>query len=106
MQASAVRRKSPFSSDPADAPLTLTALLWSSSFAIGRAVRDDISPTATKKAASSSSERLVHGGAQLHPRAAAIGDDADREVRPQPAIATGSQRTFILQRRLGTLAAS
>jgi drug/metabolite transporter (DMT)-like permease len=45
-QASAVRRKSSFPFDPTDAALTLTALLWSSNFVIGRAVRDDISPTA------------------------------------------------------------
>lgn len=37
-------RSSRFSFDPTYAALALTALLWSSNFVIGRAVRDDVSP--------------------------------------------------------------
>jgi drug/metabolite transporter (DMT)-like permease len=37
-------RRSRFSFDPIYAALALTALLWSSNFVIGRAVRDDVSP--------------------------------------------------------------
>jgi len=40
------RLKSWFSFDPTYAALTLTALLWSTNFIIGRAVRDDVSPAA------------------------------------------------------------
>jgi drug/metabolite transporter (DMT)-like permease len=46
MQVTAARWKSSFPFDPNSAALTLTALLWSSNFVIGRAVRDDVSPTA------------------------------------------------------------
>jgi drug/metabolite transporter (DMT)-like permease len=46
MQDTAGRWKSPFPFDPNYAALTLTALLWSTNFIIGRAVRDDVSPTA------------------------------------------------------------
>ena len=45
-QVSAARLKSSFPFDPTYAALTLTALLWSSNFIIGRAVRDDVSPAA------------------------------------------------------------
>ena len=44
MQVTAARWKSSFPFDPTYAALTLTALLWSTNFIIGRAVRDDISP--------------------------------------------------------------
>ena len=46
MQDTATRWKSSFPFDPTYAALTLTALLWSTNFIIGRAVRDDVSPTA------------------------------------------------------------
>ncbi len=46
MQGTAARWKSSFPFDPTYAALTLTALLWSTNFIIGRAVRDDVSPTA------------------------------------------------------------
>jgi drug/metabolite transporter (DMT)-like permease len=46
MQDTAARWKSSFPFDPTYAALTLTALLWSTNFIIGRAVRDDVSPTA------------------------------------------------------------
>jgi drug/metabolite transporter (DMT)-like permease len=46
MQVTAPRWKSLFPFDPTYAALTLTALLWSSNFIIGRAVRDDVSPAA------------------------------------------------------------
>src|SRR5215470_18836337 len=42
----AARGKPSFPFDPTYAALTLTALLWSSNFIIGRAVRDDVSPAA------------------------------------------------------------
>jgi drug/metabolite transporter (DMT)-like permease len=44
MQVTAARWKSSFPFDPTYAALTLTALLWSTNFIIGRAVRDDVSP--------------------------------------------------------------
>jgi drug/metabolite transporter (DMT)-like permease len=44
MQVTAARCKSSFPFDPTYAALTLTALLWSTNFIIGRAVRDDVSP--------------------------------------------------------------
>ena len=44
MQVTAARWKSSFPFGPTYAALTLTALLWSSNFIIGRAVRDDVSP--------------------------------------------------------------
>lgn len=43
MQTAAARLRLPF--DPTYAALALTALLWSTNFVIGRAVRDDVSPT-------------------------------------------------------------
>ena len=46
MQDTAARWKSSFPFDPTYAALTLTALLWSTNFIIGRAVRNDVSPTA------------------------------------------------------------
>ena len=46
MQDTATRWKSSFPFDPTYAALTLTALLWSTNFIIGRAVRDDVSPAA------------------------------------------------------------
>ena len=46
MQDTAARWKSSFPFDSNYAALTLTALLWSTNFIIGRAVRDDVSPTA------------------------------------------------------------
>ncbi len=46
MQDTAARWKSSFPFDPTYAALTLTALLWSTNFIIGRAVRDDVSPAA------------------------------------------------------------
>ena len=46
MQDTAARWKLPFPFDPNYAALTLTALLWSTNFIIGRAVRDDVSPAA------------------------------------------------------------
>ena len=46
MQHTAARWKSSFPFDPTYAALTLTALLWSTNFIIGRAVRDDVSPAA------------------------------------------------------------
>jgi drug/metabolite transporter (DMT)-like permease len=46
MQDTSTRWKSSFPFDPTYAALTLTALLWSTNFIIGRAVRDDVSPTA------------------------------------------------------------
>jgi drug/metabolite transporter (DMT)-like permease len=46
MQDTAGRWKSSFPFDPTYAALTLTALLWSTNFIIGRAVRDDVSPAA------------------------------------------------------------
>lgn len=45
-QVTATRLKSSFPFDPTYAALTLTALLWSTNFIIGRAVRDDVSPAA------------------------------------------------------------
>lgn len=45
-QVTAARWKSSFPFDPTYAALTLTALLWSTNFIIGRAVRDDVSPAA------------------------------------------------------------
>jgi len=45
-QVTATRWKSSFPFDPTYAALTLTALLWSTNFIIGRAVRDDVSPAA------------------------------------------------------------
>ncbi len=44
MQVTAARWKSSFPFDSTYAALTLTALLWSTNFIIGRAVRDDVSP--------------------------------------------------------------
>ena len=46
MQHTAARWKSSFPFDPTYAALTLTALLWSTNFIIGRAVRGDVSPVA------------------------------------------------------------
>jgi drug/metabolite transporter (DMT)-like permease len=46
MQGTAARWKSSFPFDPNYAALTLTALLWSTNFIIGRAVRGDVSPVA------------------------------------------------------------
>ena len=46
MQDTAARFKASFPFDPTYAALTLTALLWSTNFIIGRAVRDDVSPAA------------------------------------------------------------
>ena len=46
MQDTAARWKLSFPFDPNYAALTLTALLWSTNFIIGRAVRDDVSPAA------------------------------------------------------------
>ena len=46
MQGTGARWKSSFPFDPTYAALTLTALLWSTNFIIGRAVRDDVSPAA------------------------------------------------------------
>jgi drug/metabolite transporter (DMT)-like permease len=43
-QVTAAHRKSSLPFDPTYAALTLTALLWSTNFIIGRAVRDDVSP--------------------------------------------------------------
>jgi len=43
MQSAAGRSRRPF--DPTYAALTLTALLWSSNFIIGRALRDDVTPS-------------------------------------------------------------
>ncbi len=45
-QVTAARWRSSFPFDPTYAALTLTALLWSTNFIIGRAVRDDVSPAA------------------------------------------------------------
>ena len=45
-QVTAARLKSSLPFDPTYAALTLTALLWSTNFIIGRAVRDDVSPAA------------------------------------------------------------
>ena len=46
MQGTAARWKSSFPFDPTYAAMTLTALLWSTNFIIGRAVRGDVSPVA------------------------------------------------------------
>ena len=46
IQDTAERWKSSFPFDPTYAALTLTALLWSTNFIIGRAVRGDVSPVA------------------------------------------------------------
>ena len=45
-QVTATSLKSSLPFDPTYAALTLTALLWSTNFIIGRAVRDDVSPAA------------------------------------------------------------
>jgi hypothetical protein len=45
-QDTAARWKASFPFDPTYVALTLTALLWSTNFIIGRAVRDDVSPAA------------------------------------------------------------
>jgi drug/metabolite transporter (DMT)-like permease len=44
----AARWKASFPFDPTYVALTLTALLWSTNFIIGRAVRDVVSPAALK----------------------------------------------------------